>query len=109
MAGAENIQYNVEGKLLNGIKSMYVNNLACIKCFRIKSGVRQGCISYPQLFNANMEMGRLGERLPDLLYANDLVLCGKLEEDLKRVVGCFDEVCRSVKANEEKSKAYPPP
>ena len=42
--------YDVGGKLLNGIKSMYVNSLACVKvkggeseCFRIDSGVRQGC------------------------------------------------------------------
>ena len=38
--------YNVGGKLLNGIKSMYVNSLACVRvkgsyseCFRINSGV----------------------------------------------------------------------
>ena len=35
------------GKLLNGIKNMYVNSLACVRvnrgeseCFRINSGVR---------------------------------------------------------------------
>ena len=46
--------YNVGGKLLNVIKSMYVKSLACIrvkggesKCFRIDSGVRQGCIMSP--------------------------------------------------------------
>ena len=27
--------------------------------------------------------------LPDLLYADELVLCGKLEEDLKVMVGPF--------------------
>ena len=38
--------YNVGDKLLNGIESMYVNSLACVKaqgdeseCFRIDSGV----------------------------------------------------------------------
>ena len=35
--------YDVGGKLLNGIKSMYVNSLACVgvkggECFRINSG-----------------------------------------------------------------------
>ena len=46
--------YDVGGKLLNGIKSMYVHSLACVKvkggvseCFRINSGVRQGCILFP--------------------------------------------------------------
>ena len=28
-------------------------------------------------------------RLQSFLYAGDLVLCGKLEEDLKVMVGCF--------------------
>ena len=40
--------YDVGGELLNGIKSAYVNILACVRvkgrgdeCFRIDSGVRQ--------------------------------------------------------------------
>ena len=33
-------------------------------------------------------------RLPGLLYANDLVLHGELEEDLRAMVGRFVEVCR---------------
>ena len=46
--------YDVGGKLLNGLKSMYVNSLVCVRvkggendCFRINSGVRQGCILSP--------------------------------------------------------------
>ena len=39
--------------------------------------------------------GREG-RLPGLLYADDLVLCGKLEKDLKVMVGWFAEVCRRI-------------
>ena len=44
------------GKLLSGIKSMYVYSSACIRVkwgesewFRIDSGVRQGCIMSPQM------------------------------------------------------------
>ena len=55
--------YDVGGKLLNGIKSTYVNILACVRvkggeseCFRIKSGVRQGCIISPWLFNVYFEV-----------------------------------------------------
>ena len=33
-------------------------------------------------------------RLPSLLYADDLVLCGELEEDMRVMVGQFAEVCR---------------
>ena len=50
--------YDVGGKLMNGIKSIYVNSIACVKvkgddseCFKIDSGVRQVCIISPWLFN----------------------------------------------------------
>ena len=50
------------GKLLNGIKSMYVDSLACVSVkegeserFRIDSGMRQGCIMSPWLFNVYMD------------------------------------------------------
>ena len=50
--------YGVSCKLLNGIKSRHINSLACVKikgeeseCFRINSGVRQGCIKSHWLFN----------------------------------------------------------
>ena len=45
-------------------------------------------------------------RLPGLMYADDLVLCGELEEDLRAMVGCFVEVCRRIglKVNVGKSK-----
>ena len=69
--------YDVGGKLLGGIKSMYVYSLDCVRVkgsenewFKIDSGVRQGCIMSPWLFNVymdgvmkevKMEMGRRGE------------------------------------------------
>ena len=45
-------------------------------------------------------------RLPDLLYAEDLVLCGESEEGLRAIVGRFVEVCRrrGLKVNAGKSK-----
>ena len=45
-------------------------------------------------------------RLPDLLYSDDLVLCGEWEEDLRAMVGRFAEVCRrrGLKVNAGKSK-----
>ena len=33
-------------------------------------------------------------RLPGFLYADDLVLCGESEKDLRAMVGCFAKVCR---------------
>ena len=52
--------YDVGRKLFNGIKSMYVYGLLCIRVkrgerFRIDSGVRQGCIMSPWLFNVYMD------------------------------------------------------
>ena len=40
------------------------------------------------------------------MYADDLVLCGELEEDLRAMVGYFVEVCRrrGLKVNASKSK-----
>ena len=45
-------------------------------------------------------------RFPDLLYANNLVLCGELEEDLKVMVRCFVEVCgrKGLKVNADMRK-----
>ena len=45
-------------------------------------------------------------RWPDLLYADDLVLCGELEKDLRVMVEQFTEVCRrrGLKVNAGKSK-----
>ena len=46
--------YNVGGKSMSGIKSMYVGSSACVRVkggecerFRIDSGVREGCIMSP--------------------------------------------------------------
>ena len=91
------------------IKSRYVGSLACVrvigsesKQFRIDSGVRQGCIMFPWLFNVyketvmevKMGIGNRQEwRLPDLLYPVDLVLYGELEEDLRAMVEWSVEVC----------------
>ena len=116
---------------MNDIKSMYVNSLACVRAkvgesegFLINSVVRNGCIKSPWLFNVYMNavmkevkmgMGKRGVRfqeegrewrLPGLLYADDLVLCGELEENLRAIVGHFAEVCRrrGLNVNEGKSK-----
>ena len=45
--------------------------------------------------------------MPDLLYADDLVLCGESEEDMREMVGRFVEECRrrGLKMNAWKSKA----
>ena len=44
--------------------------------------------------------------MPSLSYADDLVLCGESEEDLRAMVGCFVEVCkgRGLNVNASESK-----
>ena len=53
--------------------------------------------------NGDGEEGREW-RLPDLLCADDLVLCGESEEDLRAVVGHFVEVCLCPKVIASKIK-----
>ena len=51
--------HDVGGKLLNGIKSMHIKSLACVrgesKYFRIDCGARNSCIMSPWLLNVYME------------------------------------------------------
>ena len=54
--------YDVGGKLLSGINSTYADSSAYVRIkgdlseqFRIDSGVRQGCIMSPWLFNVYMD------------------------------------------------------
>ena len=108
---------------------MYVASSACVKGgesepSRIDSRGRQGCVMSSWLFDIYMDRmtkevkmwrGRRGVRfqedgrkwiLPGLLYAYDWVLCGESEEDLRAIVGRFDEVCRrkAPKVDASKSK-----
>ena len=70
------------------------------------------CMYGPSDERVKMGMGRCGVifleegRLPGLLYADDLVLCGESEEDLRTMVGWFVEVCirKGVKVNGGRSK-----
>ena len=49
--------------------------------------------------NVKMEIWRVEE-------TDDLVLCGEAEEDLKRMVGYFDDICKKkgLKVSADKSK-----
>ena len=100
---------------MGGIKSIYVDSLACVRVkeveserFKIDSGVRQGCIMSPWLLNLYMDavmkevkmgMGRRGVRvleegrgwrLPALLYADDLVLCDESKKNLTAMMRCVE-------------------
>ena len=110
---------------------MYDDSEACVRVngvksdwFNINGGLRQGSVMSPGLFNLYMdwvikelEMGMAGKgvrmmengdewRVPYLLYADDLVLCGESEESLRGLVQRFGRVCkrRGLKVNVDKSK-----
>ena len=114
-------------KLLNGIKSMYVDSSGCGKRkggkserFRGETGVYHVSLAVYVYMDGVMKemkmgMGRRGVtflederewRLPGLLYADDLVLCGESEDDLKMMVGRFADVRRRrrLKVNVGKTK-----
>ena len=54
--------YEVSSKLLNGIKSTYVNSIARVRLkggenegFRINNGMRKSCIMFTRLFNVYID------------------------------------------------------
>ena len=111
--------YDVGGNLLSGIKSMYVDSLACARVkggkselFMIDSGGETGVYHIPlaiqYIYGCSDEEDGDGKewRLPSLLCANDLVLCSESEEDMRVMVGQFLEVYRKrgLKDNAGKSK-----
>ena len=55
---------------------------------------------------SDCENGDVEGGVPGLLYADDLVLCGESEEDLRVMLECFAEVCRRgrLKVSASKSK-----
>ena len=69
-------------------------------------------MAFQSIYGCSDERGENGDgeegrewRLPGILYADDLVLCGKLEEDFSTMVRCFVEVCkRGLKVNTSKRK-----
>ena len=124
--------YGIGGRLLEGVKSFYVNSKACVRVgggvseyFPVKMGLRQGCVMSPWLFNIYMDgvvrevnMRVLGQglnlvsaggrewKLNQLLFADDTALVADSEVKLRRLVEEFGRVCqrRSLKVNVGKSK-----
>ena len=101
------------GKFFNIIKSVYLNDQACVKANGVKSlpfdiniGVRQGCVLSPLLFNVFicdlakklMDLENAPEVGPvcinSLFWADDLVLFSKDEEGLQKMLNVLEEYCK---------------
>ena len=111
----------MSGKLLQAVKSFYVESEACVRVcrqesdwFGVKVGLRQGCVMSPWLFNVfidgvmrevQQEVRETGVSLWDasrncalkvgwLMYADDTVLVAGSEVELQKLVDEFGRVCR---------------
>ena len=65
------------------------------------TGVYNVLLTFQCIYRCSDERSENGDgegesmwRLPGLLYADDLVLCGELEKNLRVMVGRFAEVCK---------------
>ena len=100
-------------KIINIIKSMYTNNKMKFKLGNVETewienntGVRQGCIMSPTLFNLYIEelsvrirKAKIGvqignRKLGCLGYADDIVLLSESKEDMDRLLDITDEYGR---------------
>ena len=111
--------YGIGGRLLRGVKSLYVGSKACVRVgnevsewFPVRVGLRQGCVMSPWLFNLYIDgvvrevnaraLGR-GLKLVDgndnewelnqLLFADDTVVVADSERKLCQLVTEFGRVC----------------
>ena len=126
--------YGTDGRLLLGVKSLYVGSKACVRVgnevsewFPVRVGLRQGCVMSPWLFNlyiyidgvvreVNARVLGRGLKLVDgndnewelnqLLFADDTVVVADSERKLCQLVTEFGRVCerRKLRVNVGKSK-----
>ena len=124
--------YGIGGRLLRGVRSLYVGSKACVRVgnevsewFPVRVGLRQGCVMSLWLFNLYIDgvvrevnaraLGR-GLKLVDgndnewelnqLLFVDDTVVVADSERKLCQLVTDFGRVCerRKLRVNVGKSK-----
>ena len=111
--------YGIGGRLLRGVKSLYVGSKACVRIrnevsewFPVRGGVRQGCVMSLRLFNLYIDgvvrdinvrvLGRVLKLLDgndnkwernQLLFVGDTVVVADSERKLCQLVTEFGRVC----------------
>ena len=104
------LNYGINGKFFNSIKTLYANDNCCIKVgnkltqsFVANQGVKQGCILSPLLFNIfiadiverfsteNCRPLKIDEtqNLSCILWADDIILLSRSEEGLRNMLSAL--------------------
>ena len=118
-------EFNIPSKLINLVKACYRNSKACVQVgqrrtaeFEIRSGLRQGCLLSPILFNMVLEkvkqsidetQGGLdigGINILTLAYADDVDVIGERAEQVGEMYDSYRAAAREVGlvVNESKTK-----
>ena len=109
--------YGFPDKIINILKSMYANNQCCVRhggqeseWFRVKSGVRQGCVISPMLFlvviDWIMKRATVGrprgivwnafDNLEDEDFADDIALVSHSHRDMEEKTRLIEDTAKSV-------------
>ena len=122
-------ELGINGRMLHIIKSLYANDSAAVRTsegiseiFRCLLGVKQGCPLSPTLFGLYIDglekhllqtagidapaLSALGELVPLLLYADDLILISTTAKGLQRQLDALASFChsRQLDVNHSKTK-----
>ena len=107
------------GKILRLFKKLYGDSQSCVRIngklsewFNINSGVRQGCVAAPDLFNCVVDhlMSRVCAQIPDvsfgnlhladLEYADDTIMLSDGIEKLMAALSVYDRESRKLGKNQ---------
>ena len=116
----------IDGRMLRSLQSLYEHVTCTVRIngvqsdiFDVKTGLKQGCILSPQLFNMfvndlihainSLESGLCygdGSNVSILLYADDIVLLSDNEMKMQSMLECLSEWCHTwgLQINFDKSK-----